>query len=241
MKEVFDQIEAEVDQLAIDKKYAKIKKKNLLIENDNLIAECLSKDVFYNATNYVLTVSKFFDMHDAYTVAHKRITELEAGNSNQTHKISKDGHDEMNKQNNREVYLDYLKHLKESVETLREIVEKAKAEKPLDSSLASVGLYTKHLGIALKKQVTFVEPCETSTNSSQTHVEQQKTKKTNEPMIPSTGVKDATTSSRSKPRSNTKKDMTLPAKSDMKKVEYHSRNNKSSVKQKNRVDSSNEL
>nr|GEV31656.1 reverse transcriptase domain-containing protein [Tanacetum cinerariifolium] len=46
--------------------------------------------------------------------------------------------------NNREVYLDYLKHLKESVETLREIVKEAKAERPLDRSLASACLYTKH-------------------------------------------------------------------------------------------------
>ncbi|GJQ98004.1 hypothetical protein Tco_0009143 [Tanacetum coccineum] len=67
---------------------------------------------------------------------------------------------------------------------------------------------------------------------------QQKTKKTNEPMIPSTGVKDATAASESKTMSNTKKDRTLPAKSDKKKVEDHSRNNKSSVKQKNRDDSS---
>ncbi|GKB84456.1 hypothetical protein Tco_0956728 [Tanacetum coccineum] len=46
--------------------------------------------------------------------------------------------------NNREVYLDYLKHLKESVETLHEIVEEAKFERPLDRSLASACLYTKH-------------------------------------------------------------------------------------------------
>nr|GEU84687.1 integrase, catalytic region, zinc finger, CCHC-type, peptidase aspartic, catalytic [Tanacetum cinerariifolium] len=46
--------------------------------------------------------------------------------------------------NNREVHLDYLKHLKESVETLREIVEEAKVERPLDKSLASACLYTKH-------------------------------------------------------------------------------------------------
>nr|GEV18230.1 hypothetical protein [Tanacetum cinerariifolium] len=32
----------------------------------------------------------------------------------------------VNRRNNREVHLDYLKHLKESVETLREIVEEAK-------------------------------------------------------------------------------------------------------------------
>nr|GEV25639.1 copia protein [Tanacetum cinerariifolium] len=61
---------------------------------------------------------------------------------------------------------------------------------------------------------------------------------TNEPAIPSTGVNGATAASGSKPRSNTKKDMTLPAKSDMQKVEVYPRKNKSSVKQKNRVYSS---
>nr|GEW37982.1 hypothetical protein [Tanacetum cinerariifolium] len=46
--------------------------------------------------------------------------------------------------NNRKVHLDYLKHLKESVATLREIVEEAKVERPLDRSAASACLYTKH-------------------------------------------------------------------------------------------------
>ncbi|GJV94422.1 hypothetical protein Tco_1545999 [Tanacetum coccineum] len=46
--------------------------------------------------------------------------------------------------NNGEVYLDYLKHLKESVETLREIVEEAKVERPLDRSIVSACCYTKH-------------------------------------------------------------------------------------------------
>nr|GEW80569.1 retrovirus-related Pol polyprotein from transposon TNT 1-94 [Tanacetum cinerariifolium] len=46
--------------------------------------------------------------------------------------------------NNREVHLDYLKHLKESVKTLHEIVEEAKVDRPLDRSLASACLYTKH-------------------------------------------------------------------------------------------------
>ncbi|GJX67711.1 putative ribonuclease H-like domain-containing protein [Tanacetum coccineum] len=43
-----------------------------------------------------------------------------------------------------EVHLHYLKHLKERVETLREIVEEAKVERPFDRSLASTCLYTKH-------------------------------------------------------------------------------------------------
>nr|GEV44195.1 retrovirus-related Pol polyprotein from transposon TNT 1-94 [Tanacetum cinerariifolium] len=46
--------------------------------------------------------------------------------------------------NNKEVHLDYLKHLKESVETLREIVKEAKVERPLDRSRVSAFLYTKH-------------------------------------------------------------------------------------------------
>ncbi|GJV32637.1 hypothetical protein Tco_1393037 [Tanacetum coccineum] len=45
--------------------------------------------------------------------------------------------------NNREVHLDYLKHLKESVGTFREIVEEARIEKPLDNVLEYACLYTK--------------------------------------------------------------------------------------------------
>ncbi|GJY29976.1 hypothetical protein Tco_0405743 [Tanacetum coccineum] len=86
---------AEVDQNAVDKKCDEIERKNILIENENLIVECLSKDVFYTATESVLTLSRFSDMHDAFTAVHKRIYELEAENSNLTHKIQNDDHDEM--------------------------------------------------------------------------------------------------------------------------------------------------
>ncbi|GKF36016.1 hypothetical protein Tco_0112774 [Tanacetum coccineum] len=46
--------------------------------------------------------------------------------------------------NNREVHLHYLRHLKESVEILREIVEEVKVERPLDRSMVSACRYTKH-------------------------------------------------------------------------------------------------
>nr|GEX75844.1 retrovirus-related Pol polyprotein from transposon TNT 1-94 [Tanacetum cinerariifolium] len=39
--------------------------------------------------------------------------------------------------NNKEAHLDYLMHLKESLETIREIVEESKVVRPLDSSIAS--------------------------------------------------------------------------------------------------------
>ncbi|GKE05774.1 hypothetical protein Tco_1397792 [Tanacetum coccineum] len=61
-----------------ERKYDEIEQKNLLIANDNLIADCLSKEVFYIATNSELTVSRFTEMHDAHTVVQARCLELEA-------------------------------------------------------------------------------------------------------------------------------------------------------------------
>nr|GEX70070.1 hypothetical protein [Tanacetum cinerariifolium] len=200
MKEIFEELEVDVDQNIIHRKHNEIKRKNLLIANDNLIVDCLSKDVFYTATDYVLTFSRFSDMHEALSAAQKRIVELESENFNLQNKIQNNDHNVMvnhfsklkvehlnlqsnyqhlkesfeNKKsatssdapkfdsvfiiryaidvkpipsrirNNREVHLDYLKNLKESVETRREIVEEAKVERPLDRSLASACLYTKH-------------------------------------------------------------------------------------------------
>ncbi|GJX32758.1 hypothetical protein Tco_0242613 [Tanacetum coccineum] len=46
--------------------------------------------------------------------------------------------------NNRDAYLDYLYHLKESMEIVREIVEEAIIANPLDNALESACLYTKH-------------------------------------------------------------------------------------------------
>ncbi|GKA77665.1 hypothetical protein Tco_0784202 [Tanacetum coccineum] len=78
MKDIFEELEAEVDQNAVHRKHDEIEQKNLLIANDNLIDDCLSKDVFYIATNYELTVSRFTEMHDAHTVVQARCLELEA-------------------------------------------------------------------------------------------------------------------------------------------------------------------
>ncbi|GJW70642.1 hypothetical protein Tco_0127559 [Tanacetum coccineum] len=320
MKEIFDQMEAEVEQNAVDKQCADIERKNLLIENENLIADCLSNELLYSVMNSVNTVSKFYERHDAYTVEQARNVKLKAEISNLKHKIQKDDHNEMinhfsklevdhltlqikyqhlkeqieklkaqlkekmecvtmnnvklkvhaprmyainvepnppHNRNNREVHVDYLKHLKKSVETLREIVEEARIKKPLDNALEYAYLYTKRsqelleyvIGTCPKefntrdkkvattplnrnKQVTFKETCGTLTNNTQTYVEQQKVQKTNVSVISSTGVNSSTKASRSKPRCNTKNHRTFPAKSDnKKKVEDHHINNKSDLKQ----------
>ncbi|GJV92047.1 hypothetical protein Tco_1539860 [Tanacetum coccineum] len=226
-KKIFEELEAEVDQNVVNRKYDDIEWKNLLITNDNLIADCLSKEVFYTAINSELTVSRFTEMHDAHTIVQACCLELEAELSKLRDKITqltekitalqeqnelfraknekvkqhyKELYDSIkitrakhieqitvllteNKnlkaqlrenikcvtmdsiklrvlapgryvidvepvpprnRNNMELHLDYLKHLKESVETLRKIVKKAKVKRPLDGSLAFACLYAKH-------------------------------------------------------------------------------------------------
>nr|GEY49062.1 E-beta-farnesene synthase [Tanacetum cinerariifolium] len=78
MKDVFEELEAEVAQHAVVRKHYAIELKNLLITNDNLIAECLSQEVFCVATNSELNVARFTDMHVANTTAETRCLALEA-------------------------------------------------------------------------------------------------------------------------------------------------------------------
>ncbi|GKC30708.1 retrovirus-related pol polyprotein from transposon TNT 1-94 [Tanacetum coccineum] len=99
----------------------------------------------------------------------------------------------------------------------------------------------KHASTSLPKkmQVTFEEQCAMSKSNTHKPVEQLNCQKTNVPVPPSIGVNSCTDASRSQPRSNTKKNRILPAKSvNMKKVEEHPRTIKSSLKTTNRVDSS---
>ncbi|GKC46999.1 hypothetical protein Tco_1064721 [Tanacetum coccineum] len=72
LKEIFEELEAKVDQNVINRKHDEIEQKNLLIANDNLIADCLFKEVFYIATNYELIVSRFTEIHAA-TLLFKHI------------------------------------------------------------------------------------------------------------------------------------------------------------------------
>ncbi|GKB28295.1 retrovirus-related pol polyprotein from transposon TNT 1-94 [Tanacetum coccineum] len=166
--------------------------------------------------------------------------------------------------NNRSAHLNYIGHLKESVETVREIVEEARVVKPLDSSLNYACRYTKlsqellecvigtcpknfnerdnkapSTPVTRKKQVTFNDKPGTSSSNTQKHEVHQKVQQTNVPMIHSTGVNSSTEASGSTPRSNTKKNRILPAKTEnKKKVEDHPRTNKSVWTKVNRVDSS---
>ncbi|GKC20277.1 retrovirus-related pol polyprotein from transposon TNT 1-94 [Tanacetum coccineum] len=163
-------MEVEVKQNVVDKQYANIERKNLLIENENLIADCLSNELLYSVINDVNTVSRFFDLHDAYTITRAKTIEKTTSLLTENEKLKAQLKGKMQcvtipavkpkvlapgmyaidveqipprNRNNREVHLDYLKHLKESVETLREIVKEARIEKPLDNALGNACFYTK--------------------------------------------------------------------------------------------------
>nr|GEV50453.1 integrase, catalytic region, zinc finger, CCHC-type, peptidase aspartic, catalytic [Tanacetum cinerariifolium] len=242
MKDVFEELKAEVAQNVVDRKYDEIEQKNLLIANDNLIAECLSKEVFSVATNSDLNVARFTEMHAAHTIVEARCLELKAELSNLRGKYVIDVEPLPScLKNNRKAHLDYLRNLKESVETIRDNVEEAKVVRPLDSLIVFACRYTKHSQELLeyvidtcpqdshqrdtklapaplirKKQVTFAEQCDTSNR-----------------------VNRCTNASGSQPRSNTKKNKILPAIGVNKmQVEEQPRANKSHLRTMNRVDSS---
>nr|GEX59425.1 retrovirus-related Pol polyprotein from transposon TNT 1-94 [Tanacetum cinerariifolium] len=83
------------NMILYDQKLDEIERKNLLIANDNLITECLSKEVFFVATNSELNVARFTKMHVAHTIVETRCLELEAELSNLRDKSYNDNHDEL--------------------------------------------------------------------------------------------------------------------------------------------------
>ncbi|GJT91118.1 hypothetical protein Tco_0987148 [Tanacetum coccineum] len=162
------------------------------------------------------------------------------------------------------MHLDYLRVTKEHVATLQELLEQARALKPLD----------KHIGYAFKfaariqKLLVYVSascPFTQSENEKwapitshrknnkpyvdaartkqiaetiiKEHAVKQNTRKTDNTMLPSIGRVSSTNASGSKPKSNTKNDrIPQPSNRSMKnKVEAHHRKFKSSANKINHV------
>ncbi|GJW68102.1 hypothetical protein Tco_0122526 [Tanacetum coccineum] len=75
MEEIFDQMNNEVDKNTVDKQCAEIEKKNLLIENENLIVNCLSTQLLYDVAK-----SRCLDLEADVSKVHdesKLISKLE--------------------------------------------------------------------------------------------------------------------------------------------------------------------
>nr|GEW13628.1 hypothetical protein [Tanacetum cinerariifolium] len=80
---------------SFDRKHDAIEWKNLLIANDNLIAECLSQEVFSVAINSKLNVARFTKMHVANTTVEARCLALEAKLANLSDKSHHDNQEEL--------------------------------------------------------------------------------------------------------------------------------------------------
>nr|GFA12427.1 hypothetical protein [Tanacetum cinerariifolium] len=169
--------------------------------------------------------------------------------------------------NNKNAHLDYLRHLKESVEIIRDIVEEAKVIRPLDRSIVSACRYTKHsqelLEYAIgtcpqgsqpqakqlahtplirKKQIYVAQPSNKLDSTTHRHVMTAKPKKTNVLVPPSIGVNSFPNASGSQPKSHVKPNRISPAKGDYKPpVEDQPRKNMSHLRTSNRIDSSSRL
>nr|GFB62508.1 hypothetical protein [Tanacetum cinerariifolium] len=143
--------------------------------------------------------------------------------------------------NNRDAHLDYLRHLKESVETIRDIVEEAKVVRPLDRSIVSACRYTKHsqelleyaigtyphdsqprakqlahIPLIKKKLVIGAQPSNKLDSTTHPHVVTVTSQKTDVPVPPSLGVDSGPIASGSQPMSHVKPNRIAPAKGDTK-------------------------
>ncbi|GJU72932.1 retrovirus-related pol polyprotein from transposon TNT 1-94 [Tanacetum coccineum] len=130
---------------------------------------------------------------------------------------------------NRDVYIDYLRHTQEQANTLWELVKQAKAKQPLDRELdfsckyatriqellvyvqdtcpIAVTPSTKKVVVSHMnnvKKVSFAEPLTSSSNIKQ--IESSNTSDSNTPVLSSTEVKCSTINYGSKPPSNKRND-----------------------------------
>nr|GEV25344.1 uncharacterized mitochondrial protein AtMg00810-like [Tanacetum cinerariifolium] len=146
--------------------------------------------------------------------------------------------------NNRDTHLDYLRTLKESVETIRDIIEEAKIVRPLDRSIVSACRYTKHSQELLEYAIG------TCPQGSQQRAEQlayiplirKKQVAIAKPSDMSDRVNNCPNASGSKPKSHVKPNRISPAKGVNKlPVEDQPRTNKSHLRTSNRVDSRSHL
>nr|GFA19015.1 hypothetical protein [Tanacetum cinerariifolium] len=134
--------------------------------------------------------------------------------------------------NNRDAHLDYLRHLKESMETIRNIVKEAKVVKPLDRSIVSVCRYIKHSQKLLEYAIG------TCPHGSQPLTSQ----KIDVPVPPSSGVDSCPITGGSQPMSHVKLVRIAPAKGDTKlQIDDQPRKNKSHLRTSTHIDSRSRL
>ncbi|GJS35401.1 hypothetical protein Tco_0533783 [Tanacetum coccineum] len=152
MEEIFDQMNNEVDKNTVDKQCAEIEKKNLLIENENLIVNCLSTQLLYDVEK-----SRCLDLEADMSKVHdesKLISKLEREYLNLQLKVEL----EKVKQHYKELY-DSIKitraHTSEKTSTMLNEIECLKAQlRSKEPCFTSDYVKPKVLG--LNKTVRFI-------------------------------------------------------------------------------------
>ncbi|GKA10004.1 retrovirus-related pol polyprotein from transposon TNT 1-94 [Tanacetum coccineum] len=148
MKAILNQMETEVDQCSVDKKYFDIEKKELLIENDHLLEQIISLDIVCTVMPSYGDLVQYADMEKSFIDEYNKCLELEAKLVKKKDMIEKEVYNELSKRfsklekyyislemKNKEAHVDYLKQTKEHADTLHAIVEQARALMPLDNAL----------------------------------------------------------------------------------------------------------
>ncbi|GJS09804.1 hypothetical protein Tco_0366600 [Tanacetum coccineum] len=141
--------------------------------------------------------------------------------------------------NNRAMHRDYLRVTKEHVATLHELLEQARALKPLDEHIGYAFKFVariQELLVYVSASCPFTKRGNEKTIIKE-HAVKQNTRKTENTMFPSTRRVSSTNASGSKLRGNTKNDrIPQPSSRSMKyKVEAHYRKFKSSAIKNNHV------
>ncbi|GJX57147.1 hypothetical protein Tco_0287044 [Tanacetum coccineum] len=140
MKAIFQQMETEVEQCSVDRKYFEIEKKELLIETKRLLEQIILKILCVLLCILIMILLNMLKWNKVILMntVGKSVSDciVPVNTSNLIAPV-------MFKLNlpllspklrkNREAHVNYLKQTKEHADTLRDIVEQARALKPLDN------------------------------------------------------------------------------------------------------------
>nr|GEW33969.1 retrovirus-related Pol polyprotein from transposon TNT 1-94 [Tanacetum cinerariifolium] len=125
MKDIFKELEAEAHCLELEDELSNLRDKSHNDNHDELVNRFSNLKI----TQLTAKVTALQAQNDMFRTENDKIK--------QHYKELYDSIKIMRAKNNKEAHLDYLRHLKESVETIRDIVEEAKVVRPLDSSIVS--------------------------------------------------------------------------------------------------------
>ncbi|GJT74624.1 retrovirus-related pol polyprotein from transposon TNT 1-94 [Tanacetum coccineum] len=269
MEEIFDQMNDEVDQNTVDKQCAEIVKKNLLIENENLIANCLSNQLLYDVEksrclDLEAEMSKINNLEHQIQEKDNVIRDLKVLVSNVNDRScepynANDVTDLLEQNECLRAEIEKVKqHYKEMFESIK--ITRTSTNAKTSSLLTQI----EDLKAQLKSKVSCVtsdsvkpkvlapgmyaidvkpipHPLKNNRSAHLNYISHLKesVETVREIIRGSKRVNTSTEASGSKPRSNTKKNRILHAKTEnKKKVEDHPRTNKSVWTKVNRVDSS---